>query len=221
MDDINIFRSIIGTIVRLHAPNFEQSHCLECEQNWPCKTVALVKSRPDSPYVEPTESQSAMELGFVLSHIDKRYTDAGFGGDSLVDAIHQLVLIPELLIKGSYFPDLELSVSLRVGKRNSILLWKLQITSHAVLQVNASIDSEPGREFLSNLLTECFTPIEAREVLEWWRKIPQSSSRAVTIELPESPKEAVHILSQLANASAQFAAEPVPESFEENSDIYH
>ena len=220
MDDINIFRSIIGTIVRLHAPNFEQSHCLECEQNWPCKTVALVKSRPDSPYVEPTESQSAMELGFVLSHIDKRYSDAGFGGDSLVDAIHQLVLIPELLIKGSYFPDIELSVSLRVGKRHSILLWKLQITSHAVLQVNASIDSEPGREFLSNLLTECFTPIEAREVLEWWRKIPQSSSRAVMLELPENDKEAIQILTQLTNASALLAAEPVSESFENISDIY-
>ena len=208
MDDINIFRSIIGTIVRLHAPNFEQSHCLECEQNWPCKTVALVKSRPDSPYVEPTESQSAMELGFVLSHIDKRYTDAGFGGDSLVDAIHQLVLIPELLIKGSYFPNIELSVSLRVGKRHSILLWKLQITSHAVLQVNASIDSEPGREFLSNLLTE------------WWRKIPQSSSRAVMLELPENNKEAIQILTQLTNASALLAAEPVSESFENISDIY-
>lgn len=221
MDDINIFRSIIGTIVRLHAPNFEQSLCLECEQNWPCKTVALVKSRPDSPYVEATESQNAMELGFVLSHIDKRYSDAGYGGDSLVDAIHQLVLIPELLIKGSYFPDIELTVSLRVGKRHSILLWKLQITSHAVLQVNASIDSEPGRKFLSNLLTECFTPIEATEVLEWWRKIPQSSSRAVMFELPENDKEAIHILTQLTNAAALLTTEPVSESFENISDIYN
>jgi hypothetical protein len=76
------------------------------------------------------------------------------------------------------------------------------------------------------------TPIKAavapeqlkhRELLsgEWWRKIPQSSSRAVTIELPENPKQAVHILTQLTNASAQFAAVPVAESFENDSDIYH
>ena len=68
------------------------------------------------------------------------------------------------------------------------------MTTRAVLQVNASIDSEPGREFLSNLLTESFSPIEASEVLEWWRKIPQSSRRAVTMELPENLKQAVHIL---------------------------
>jgi hypothetical protein len=94
------------------------------------------------------------------------------------------------------------------------------MTTRAVLQVNASIDSEPGREFLSNLLTESFSPIEATEVLEWWRKIPQSSSRAVTIELPKNGKDAIHLLSQLTNASAQFAAEPVSEIFENNSDIY-
>jgi hypothetical protein len=221
MDDINIFRAIIGTIVRLHAPNFDHTQCMECEQDWPCKTVALVKSRPDSPYVEATESQTAMELGFVLSHIDKRFSDAGNGGDSLVDAIHQLVLIPELLISGTYFPEIEFCVSLRVGKRHTVLLWKLQITSRAVLQINASIDSEPGREFLSNILTESFTPIEASEVLDWWRKIPQSSRRAVTIELPKDPKQAIHILTQLTNASAQFAAEPISESFVNNSDIYN
>jgi hypothetical protein len=221
MDEFNIYRAIIGTIVRLHAPNFNHTQCMECEQNWPCKTVRLVKSRPDSPYVEATESQNAMELGFVLSHIDTKFSNMGSGGDSLVDALHQLVLIPELLITGTYFPEIEYCVSLRVGKRRSILLWKLQITSRAVLQVNASIDSEPGREFLSNLLTETFSPIEASEVLEWWRKIPQSSSRAVMIELPENPKEAVLILTQLTNASFLFAAEPVPESFENNSDIYN
>ena len=101
MDDINIFWSIISTILRLHAPTFDHSRCMECEQNWPCRTVALVNSRPDSPYVEPTESQSAMELGFVLNHIDKRFTDEGYGGDSLVNAIHQLVLIPELSLSGN------------------------------------------------------------------------------------------------------------------------
>ena len=221
MDDFNIYQAMIGTIVRLHAPNFEHTRCMECEQNWPCKTIALVKSRPDSPYVEATASQNAKELGFVLGHIDTQFSGLGHGGDSLVDALHQLVLIPELLITGTYFPEIEYCVSLRVGKRHSILLWKLQITSRPVLQINASIDSEPGREFLSNLLTESFSPIEGSEVLEWWRKIPQSSSRAVTIELPENPKQAVHILTQLTNASAQFAAEPVPESFEDNSDIYH
>ena len=220
MDDINIYRAIIGTIVRLHAPNFNHTQCMECEQNWPCKTVRLVKSRPDSPYVETTESQNAMELGFVLSHIDTKFSNMGSGGDSLVNAVHQLVLVPELLITGSYFPEIEFCVSLRVGKRHSILLWKLQMKTRSVLQVNASIDSEPGREFLSNLLTESFTPIEAAEVLEWWRKIPQSSSRAVTIELPGDAKEAIHLLTQLANASAQFAAEPVSETFENNSDIY-
>jgi len=193
---------------------------MECEQNWPCKTVQLVKSRPDSPYVEATESQDAMELGFVLSHIDTKFSNMGSGGDSLVDAIHQLVLVSELLITGSYFPEIELRVSLRVGKRHSILLWKMQMTTRAVLQINASIDSEPGREFLSNLLTESFTPIKAAEVLEWWRKIPQSSSRAVTIELPKNAKDAIHLLTQLTNASAQFAAEPVPKTFENNSDIY-
>ena len=219
MDDFNIYRAIIGTIVRLHAPNFDHTQCMECEQNWPCKTVRLVKSRPDSPYVEATEPQNAMELGFVLSHIDTKFSNMGYGGDALVDAIHQLVLVPELLISGTYFPEIEFCVSLRVGKRRSILLWKLQMTTRAVLQVNASIDSEPGREFLSNLLTESFSPIEASEVLEWWRKIPQSSSRAVTIELPENPKVAVHILTQLTNSSVLFAAEPVPESFENNSDI--
>jgi len=207
--------------MRLHAPTFNHSWCMECEQNWPCKTVALVNSRPDSPYVEPTEAQTAMELGFVLSHIDKRFTDAGYGGDSLVDAIHQLVLIPELLVKGSYFPDTEFFVSLRIGKRHTILLWKLQFTSLPVLQVNASIDSEPGREFLSNLLTESFSPIEASEVLEWWRKIPQSSSRAVMFELPDNDKEAIQILTQLTKASALLAAEPVSEIFENISDIYH
>lgn len=194
---------------------------MECEQNWPCKTVALIKSRPDSPYFEATASQNAKELGFVLGHIDTRFSNMGHGGDTLVDALHQLVLIPELLITDTYFPEIEYCVSLRVGKRHSILLWKLQVMSRLVLQVNASIDSEPGREFLSNFVTESFSPIEASEVLEWWRKIPQSSSRAVTIELPENLKEAIHILTQLANASALFAAEPVPESFEENSDIYH
>ena len=221
MDEFNIYRAIIGTIVRLHAPNFDHTQCMECEQNWPCKTVRLVKTRPDSPYVEATESQNAMELGIVLRLIDTRLSDLGHGGDSLVDAIHQLVLVPELLITGTYFPEIEFCVSLRVGKRHSVLLWKLQMTTRAVLQVNASIDSEPGREFLSNLLTESFSPIEASEVLEWWRKIPQSSSRAVTIELPKNPKEAVQILTQLTNASTLFAAEPVPESFEENSDIYN
>jgi len=221
MDDFNIYQAIIGTIVRLHAPNFNHTQCMECEQNWPCKTVALVKSRPDSPYVEATASQTAMELGIVLRLIDTRFSGIEYGGDSLVDAIHQLVLIPELLITGTYFPEIEMCVSLRVGKRHSILLWKLQITSRSVLQVNASIDSEPGREFLANLLTESFSPIEASEVLEWWRKIPQSSSRAVTIELPENPKQAVHILTQLTNASAQFAAEPTSETFENHSDIYH
>ena len=221
MDDISIFRAIIGTIVRLHAPNFNKTQCMECEQDWPCKTVALVKSRPDSPYVEATESQSAMELGFVLSHIDTRFSNVGHGGDSLVDAIHQLVLIPELLITGTYFPENEFCVSLRVGQRHSVLLWKLQFTSRAVLQINASIDSEPGREFLSNLLTESFSPIEASEVLDWWRKIPQSSRRAVTIELPKDSKQAIHVLTQLTNASAQFAAEPISESFVNNSDIYH
>ena len=220
MDDYNIYRAIIGTIVRLHAPNFDHTRCMECEQNWPCKTVSLVKSRPDSPYVEATESETAMDLGIVLRLIDMRFSNLESGGDSLVDAIHQLVLVPELKVTGSYFPEIEFCVSLRVGKRHSILLWKLQITSRAVLQVNASIDSEPGREFLSNLLTESFSPIEASEVLEWWRKIPQSSSRAVTIELPENPKEAVHILTQLTNASAQFAAEPVSETFENCSDMY-
>ena len=221
MDDFNIYQAMIATIVRLHAPNFEHTRCMECEQNWPCKTIALVKSRPDSPYFEATASQNAKELGFVLGHIDTRFSNIGPGGDSLVDALHQLVLIPELLITGTYLPEIEYCVSLRVGKHHSILLWKLQITSRAVLQVNASIDSEPGREFLSNLLTESFSPIEASEVLEWWRKIPQSSSRAVTIELPENPKEAVHILAQLTNASAQFAAEPVAQSFEKHADIYH
>ena len=221
MDDFNIYQAIIGTIVRLHAPNFNHTQCMECEQNWPCKTVALVKSRPDSPYVEATASQTAMELGIVLRLIDTRFSGIEYGGDSLVDAIHQLVLIPELLITGTYFPEIEMCVSLRVGKRHSILLWKLQITSRSVLQVNASIDSEPGREFLANLLTESFSPIEASEVLEWWRKIPQSSSRAVTIELPENPKQAVHILTQLTNASAQFAAEPISETFENHSDVDH
>ena len=221
MDDVNIFRAIIGTIVRLHAPNFNNTQCMECEQDWPCKTVTLVKSRPDSPYVEATESQSAMELGFVLSHIDTRFSNVGHGGDSLVDAIHQLVLIPELLITGTYFPENEFCVSLRVGQRHSVLLWKLQFTSRAVLQINASIDSEPGREFLSNLLTESFSPIEASEVLDWWRKIPQSSRRAVTIELPKDSEQAIHVLTQLTNASAQFAAEPISESFVNNSDIYH
>ena len=221
MDEFNTYQAIVGTIVRLHAPNFEHTRCMECEQNWPCKTVALVKSRPDSPYVEATESQNAKILGSVLGQIDTRFSDIGHGGDSLVDAIHQLVLIPELLITATCFPEIELCVSLRVGKRHSILLWKLQVTSRAVLQVNASIDSEPGREFLSNLLTESFSPIEASEVLEWWRKIPQSSSRAVTIELPENAQEAIHILTQLTNASSQFAAEPISESFVDNSDIYH
>jgi len=103
-----------------------------------------------------------MTLGFVLSHIDKRFSDMGHGGDSLVDAIHQLVLIPELLITATCFPENELCVSLRVGKRHSILLWKLRITSRAVLQVNASIDSEPGREFFSNLLTEGFRRLKLR-----------------------------------------------------------
>ena len=221
MDEFNIYRAIIGTIVRLHAPNFDHTQCMECEQNWPCKTVRLVKSRPDSPYVEATESQNAMELGFVLSHIDTKFSNMGSGGDSLVDAIHQLVLVPELLITGTYFPEIEFCISLRVGKRHSILLWKLQMTTRAVLQVNASIDSEPGREFLSNLLTESFSPIEASEVLEWWRKIPQSSSRAVTIELPENPKEAVHILTQLTNASALLASEPTSVIFVDNSVLFN
>ena len=220
MDDINIFRSIISTILRLHAPTFDHSRCMECEQNWPCRTVALVNSRPDSPYIEPTESQSAMELGFVLNHIDKRFTDAGYGGDSLVNAIHQLVLIPELLVKGSYFPDNEFSVSLRIGKRHSILLWKLQFTSHPVLQVNACIESQPGCQVLSNELTEIFSPIEASEVLEWWRKIPQSSSRAVMFELPDNDREAIQILTQLTMASALLASEPVSETFENISDMY-
>jgi hypothetical protein len=220
MDDFHIYQAIIGTIVRLHAPNFEHSRCMECEQNWPCKTTALVKSRPDSPYVEATSSQNAMELGIVLRLFDTRFSGIEYDGDSLVDTLHQLVLIPELLITGTYFPEIEYCVSLRVGKRHSLLLWKLQIRSRSVLQVNASIDSEPGREFLANLLTESFSPIEASEVLEWWRKIPQSSSRAVTIELPEDPKQAIHILTQLTNASAQFAAEPVAQSFEKHADIY-
>ena len=221
MDEFNTYQAIVGTIVRLHAPNFEHTRCMECEQNWPCKTVALVKSRPDSPYVEATESQNAKILGSVLGQIDTRFSDMGHDGDSLVDAIHQLVLIPELSITATCFPEIELCVALRVGKRHSILLWKLQVTSRAVLQVNASIDSELGREFLSNLLTESFSPIEASEVLEWWRKIPQSSSRAVTIELPENPQEAIHILTQLTNASSQFAAEPISETFVDYSDIYH
>ena len=58
------------------------------------------------------------------------------------------------------------------------------------------------------------------EVLDWWRKIPQSSSRAVTIELPKDAEDAIHLLTQLTNASTQFAAEPVSETFENNSDIY-
>lgn len=95
------------------------------------------------------------------------------------------------------------------------------MTTRSVLQVNESIDSEPGREFLANLLTESFSPIEAKEVMEWWRRIPQSGSRAVTIELPENPKQAVHTLTQLTNASAQFAAEPISETFENNSVVYH
>lgn len=88
MDDFNIYQAMIGTIVRLHAPNFEHTRCMECEQNWPCKTVSLIKSRPDSPYVEATASQNAKELGFVLGHIDTRFSNMGHGGDSLVDALH-------------------------------------------------------------------------------------------------------------------------------------
>ena len=72
MDEFNTYQAIVGTIVRLHAPNFEHTRCMECEQNWPCKTVALVKSRPDSPYVEATESQNAKILGSVLGQIDAR-----------------------------------------------------------------------------------------------------------------------------------------------------
>ena len=157
----------------------------------------------------------------MIRLIDTRFSNIGHGGNSLVDALHQLVLIRELLSTGTYFSEIEYCVSLRVGKSHSILLWKLKITSRPVLQINASIESEPGREFLSNLLSESFSPIEASEVLDWWRKIPQSNSRAETIELPENPMQAVHILTQLTNASAQFAAEPVAESFENDSDIYH
>ena len=94
------------------------------------------------------------------------------------------------------------------------------MTLRAVLQVNASIDSELGREFLSNLLTESFSPVEASEVLEWWRKIPQSSSRAVTIELLDNSKQTIHILTQLTNTSAKFVAEPISETFVSNADTY-
>ena len=111
MDDFNIYQAMIGTIVRLHAPNFEHTRCMECEQNWPCKTIALVKSGPDSPYFEATASQNAKELGFVLGHIDSRFSNIRPGGDSLVDALHQLVLVPELLITGTYFPEIEYCIS--------------------------------------------------------------------------------------------------------------
>ena len=103
----------------------------------------------------------------MIRLIDTRFSNMGHGRDSLVETPHQLVLIPALLITGTYFPEIEYCVLLQVGKRHSNLLRELQITSRQVLQVNAYIDSEPGREFLSNLLTESFSPIEASEVLDW------------------------------------------------------
>jgi hypothetical protein len=41
------------------------------------------------------------------------------------------------------------------------------------------------------------------------------------MELPENPKQAVHIFTHLTNASAQFAAEPISETFENHSDVDH
>ncbi len=220
MNNNDQFKSMIHAIVRLHAPTFDHSNCSECNQAWPCKTIASVNSRGESLLSPATEEDAARSLGLVLSELDNKFDKVGVLGANLVDAFHQLVLIPELVVTGSIAPETSFEVSLRINRRQTILLWKLELSARPLLQVNASIDAKYGKQFLSQVLTESFTPIEADEVLEWWRKIPQSSSRAVMFELPDNEPEAINLLSQLCRASALFSSTPVQESFNDSSDIY-
>ena len=220
MNNNDRFKSMLSALVQLHAPTFDHSYCSECNQAWPCKTIASVNSRGEAPFTLPTEEDSARSLGLVLSEIDNRFDKAGGLGTNLVDAFHQLALIPELLVAGSLAPETVFSVSLRISRRQTILLWKLELSSRPVLQVNASIDSKYGRQFLSHVLTESFSAVEAGEVLEWWRDMPQSSSRAVLFELPDNEHEEIDLLSQLCHASAMLSSAPIEESFNDSSDIY-
>ena len=206
----NNFIAIINHIMRLHSQTLDKTACSECGQNWPCKTAKFVYDSKGREFNPLTDTADTVDLGIALRQIDNMFSSHGPKGEHLVSSMHELVLQPELKVKGEMAPETEIQVSLRLNERHDLLLWRVIFGYETTLHIHAAIDSSEGRHFLSALLTDSFAPLESEQLVQWWRSMDGASNRSVTFPLPQRPSSAIKVLQQLCNATMQLIESAVP-----------
>lgn len=190
----------------IHQLNPLTGHCLECHHPFPCDSYQYVAQATEAMHPrgwQDSEQDPAAELGNVLRALEYRLGLEGPRMERLIFRLHHLVLEPGVKVTGYADIHPEYCVAIASGDATTQPLWRILASSPLVVEVFAPVARTATKRFLSELLSDTFSPRDAESIVGWWDDQEQVAERRLAI-WTEDPTSMNTVINQLIDATLKF-----------------
>lgn len=173
----------------LHTLHPASGQCLECHNPWPCDTNGFLTKATNAFHQhmeDPYDVDPAVELGKVLSVVEKRLGLEGPRAENVITELHHLVLEDGLVVTGNYGDvGSSYNVGVTTGPDSIRHLWRLHVGQKVIIEISAPTGGATNKRFLSHVLMETFSPRDADQVVFWWDNNDDACLRRLSLHYDE------------------------------------
>ena len=190
----------------LHNLHVATGYCVECHNPWPCDSQAFVSKAANAfhDHVDLRFNMTpAIELGKVLSIVENRLGLEGPRAEKVISALHHLVLEQGLVVTGNYGAVSAYQVAVAIDEDTVQHLWRVILDQHVEIEIFAPTGKAANKRFLSQVLMESFSPLDATQIVSWWDTNDDSWLRTVSVRYND-PVSTTKAILMLVEATIRF-----------------
>jgi len=202
-NDIERISDALRRMRDIHQLNPLTGHCLECHHPFPCDSSQYVAQATEAIHPrgwDDSEQDPAAELGNVLRALEYRLGLEGPRMERLISRLHHLVLEPGVVVTGYADMHPEYCVGIASGDDITQPLWRILAGSPLVVEVFAPVARTTTKRFLSELLSDTFSPRDAESIVGWWDDQDRVAERRLAM-WTEDPATMNTVINQLIDAT--------------------
>ena len=216
-------RELAGRIHALHVSSGTASpHCILCDQPFPCETVQtamtiegitlvpmrMLRDEPSSMTREEWVTQSLQQISIALGEMIDHRSEHHLEVFEQLMHLHGLPRITQTARSWTGYSELAIGL-IHPHHREPIPLWELRADLIAP-SLRVKVWLEPAetsvtRPFLVDIACAAMQPVEACQLIDWWRAPGMAATATVTQELPPNGALIAEVVRTLVGATVEVA----------------
>jgi len=216
-------RELAGRIRALHVSSGTTSpHCILCDQPFPCETVQtamtiegitlvpmrMLRDEPSSMTREEWVTQSLQQISIALGEMIDHRSEHHLEVFEQLMHLHGLPRITQTARSWTGYSELAIGL-IHPHHREAVPLWELRADLIAPsLRVKVWLDpaeTSATRPFLVDIACAAMQPVEAAQLIDWWRAPGMAATSTVTQELPPNGALIAEVVRTLVGATVEVA----------------